>query len=43
MFFSLYVPQKQDWNFSGPFGIYDKAQLRRGLKVYKKYVLVAMG
>ncbi|OPB32083.1 ubiquinol-cytochrome c reductase cytochrome c1 subunit [Bartonella sp. AR 15-3] len=29
MFFSSYVPQKQDWNFSGSFGIYDKVQLRR--------------
>ncbi|AQX27593.1 MULTISPECIES: cytochrome c1 [unclassified Bartonella] len=34
--FPFYVPQKQDWNFSGPFGIYDKAQLRCGFKVYKK-------
>ncbi|WP_019218948.1 cytochrome c1 [Bartonella florencae] len=34
--FPLYVPKKQEWSFSGPFGVYDKAQLRRGLKVYKQ-------
>ncbi|TIU39555.1 MAG: cytochrome c1 [Mesorhizobium sp.] len=25
-----------DWSFTGPFGTYDKAQLQRGLKVYKE-------
>jgi len=30
------IPPKQDWSFSGPFGLYDKAQLQRGLKVYKE-------
>ncbi|EJF97461.1 hypothetical protein MEI_01155 [Bartonella vinsonii subsp. arupensis Pm136co] len=34
--FPLQVPKKQEWSFSGPFGLYDKAQLRRGLKVYKQ-------
>uniref|UniRef100_UPI001ABAF360 cytochrome c1 n=1 Tax=Bartonella raoultii TaxID=1457020 RepID=UPI001ABAF360 len=34
--FPLHVPKKQEWSFSGPFGVYDKAQLRRGLKVYKQ-------
>ncbi|EJF86603.1 cytochrome c1 [Bartonella rattimassiliensis] len=34
--FSLQIPKKQEWSFSGPFGLYDKAQLRRGLKVYKE-------
>ncbi|MCZ2158380.1 cytochrome c1 [Bartonella sp. 220] len=34
--FPLRVPKKQEWSFSGPFGVYDKAQLRRGLKVYKQ-------
>ncbi|VEJ45692.1 cytochrome c1 [Bartonella vinsonii] len=34
--FPLQVPKKQEWSFSGPFGVYDKAQLRRGLKVYKQ-------
>jgi len=28
--------QKQEWSFSGPFGFYDKAQLQRGLKVYRE-------
>ena len=27
-------PPKQDWSFSGPFGRYDQAALRRGLRVY---------
>jgi len=30
------IPQKQIWSFSGPFGLYDKAQLQRGLKVYRE-------
>ncbi|WP_019222352.1 cytochrome c1 [Bartonella rattaustraliani] len=30
------APKKQEWSFSGPFGVYDKAQLRRGLKVYRQ-------
>lgn len=34
--FPLRIPKKQEWSFSGPFGFYDKAQLRRGLKVYKQ-------
>ncbi|GAA4662325.1 cytochrome c1 [Bartonella pachyuromydis] len=34
--FPLHVPKRQEWSFSGPFGVYDKAQLRRGLKVYKQ-------
>ncbi|MBX4335107.1 cytochrome c1 [Bartonella raoultii] len=34
--FPLRPPKKQEWSFSGPFGIYDKAQLRRGLKVYRQ-------
>jgi ubiquinol-cytochrome c reductase cytochrome c1 subunit len=25
-----------DWSFAGPFGTYDKAQLQRGLKVFKE-------
>ncbi|WP_409360837.1 cytochrome c1 [Bartonella heixiaziensis] len=32
----LPVPKKQKWSFSGPFGGYDKAQLQRGLKIYKQ-------
>jgi cytochrome c1 len=29
-------PPRQDWSFSGMFGIYDKAQLQRGFQVYKE-------
>ncbi|PSM18624.1 MULTISPECIES: cytochrome c1 [Nitratireductor] len=29
-------PKELDWSFAGPFGTYDKAQLQRGLKVYKE-------
>jgi ubiquinol-cytochrome c reductase cytochrome c1 subunit len=29
-------PPRQDWTFSGVFGIYDKAQLQRGFQVYKE-------
>jgi ubiquinol-cytochrome c reductase cytochrome b/c1 subunit len=29
-------PPRQQWSFSGPFGIYDQAQLQRGFKVYKE-------
>lgn len=32
--YPLSRPQQQTWSFSGPFGVYDKAQLQRGLKVY---------
>ncbi|MBO6551606.1 MAG: cytochrome c1 [Roseitalea sp.] len=27
-------PREQDWSFAGPFGMYDQAQLQRGLKIY---------
>jgi ubiquinol-cytochrome c reductase cytochrome c1 subunit len=30
------VPPRLDWSFAGAFGHYDKAQLRRGFKVYKE-------
>jgi ubiquinol-cytochrome c reductase cytochrome c1 subunit len=30
------VPPHQEWPFSGVFGTYDKAQLQRGLQVYKE-------
>jgi ubiquinol-cytochrome c reductase cytochrome c1 subunit len=33
--FPILKPVEQDWTFAGPFGTYDKAQLQRGLKVYK--------
>lgn len=29
-------PREQSWSFAGPFGTYDRAQLQRGLKVYKE-------
>ena len=34
--FPILPPQEMSWSFSGPFGTYDKAQLQRGLKVYKE-------
>ncbi|EJF78712.1 Cytochrome b/c1 [Candidatus Bartonella washoeensis] len=34
--FPLRAPKKQEWSFSGPFGVYDKEQLQRGLKIYKQ-------
>lgn len=34
--FPILKPAELDWSFAGPFGTYDKAQLQRGLKVYKE-------
>lgn len=34
--FPIKAPREQKWSFAGPFGTYDKAQLQRGLKVYKE-------
>jgi ubiquinol-cytochrome c reductase cytochrome c1 subunit len=34
--FPMMKPVEQNWSFSGPFGVYDKAQLQRGLKIYKE-------
>jgi ubiquinol-cytochrome c reductase cytochrome c1 subunit len=34
--FPIMKPAELDWSFAGPFGTYDKAQLQRGLKVYKE-------
>jgi len=34
--FPIHKPNEMDWSFHGPFGTYDKAQLQRGLKVYKE-------
>jgi ubiquinol-cytochrome c reductase cytochrome c1 subunit len=34
--FPIHQPKQIDWSFSGPFGTYDRAQLQRGLKVYKE-------
>jgi ubiquinol-cytochrome c reductase cytochrome b/c1 subunit len=30
------APPLQRWSFSGPFGLYDQAQLQRGFKVYRE-------
>ncbi|MFI5015902.1 MAG: cytochrome c1 [Hyphomicrobiales bacterium] len=30
------IPERQSWSFSGPFGIYDTAQLQRGYKIYRE-------
>lgn len=30
------APDRQDWSFAGPFGMYDRAQLQRGFKVYRE-------
>ncbi|ESZ18939.1 ribosomal protein P2 [Mesorhizobium sp. L48C026A00] len=34
--FPIHQPKEMDWSFAGPFGTYDKAQLQRGLKVFKE-------
>lgn len=34
--FPIRHPREESWSFAGPFGTYDKAQLQRGLKVYKE-------
>ncbi len=34
--YPLIKPVEQDWTFEGPFGTYDRAQLQRGLKVYRE-------
>jgi len=34
--YPLIKPVPQDWSFAGPFGTYDRAQLQRGLKVYRE-------
>lgn len=34
--FPILHPKQESWSFAGPFGTYDKAQLQRGLKVYKE-------
>ena len=37
------VPPRQKWSFSGPFGTFDRAQLQRGLKVYREVCQVCHG
>ncbi len=34
--YPIIKPHNLDWSFAGPFGKYDKAQLQRGLKIYKE-------
>jgi ubiquinol-cytochrome c reductase cytochrome c1 subunit len=34
--FPIHKPTEESWSFAGPFGTYDKAQLQRGLKIYKE-------
>ncbi|MFD1747637.1 cytochrome c1 [Rhizobium helianthi] len=34
--FPVLKPKNESWSFAGPFGKYDKAQLQRGLKIYKE-------
>jgi ubiquinol-cytochrome c reductase cytochrome b/c1 subunit len=29
-------PERQPWSFSGPFGLYNRAQLQRGFQVYRE-------
>ncbi|MGQ3674465.1 cytochrome c1 [Xanthobacter sp. TB0139] len=29
-------PERMEWSFAGPFGMYDQAQLQRGFKVFKE-------
>ena len=36
MHFPIHKPTEESWSFAGPFGTYDKAQLQRGLKIYKE-------
>ena len=30
------APPRERWSFSGPFGLYDQAQLQRGFKIYQE-------
>jgi cytochrome c1 len=39
----LPVPPRQTWSFAGPFGHWDRAQLQRGLKVYREVCSVCHG
>jgi ubiquinol-cytochrome c reductase cytochrome c1 subunit len=34
--YPLKHPHQSEWSFAGPFGTWDRAQLQRGLKVYKE-------
>lgn len=32
--YPIHEPKELEWSFAGPFGMYDKGQLQRGLKIY---------
>jgi cytochrome c1 len=36
-------PTRQSWSFWGPFGLYDRGQLQRGLKVYREVCAACHG
>lgn len=36
-------PPKQDWSFAGPFGKFDRAQIQRGLQIYKEVCAACHG
>ncbi len=36
-------PPRQKWSFSGPFGMFDRAQIQRGFKVYREVCSVCHG
>ncbi len=36
-------PTRQSWSFAGPFGLYDRAQLQRGFKVYREVCAACHG
>ncbi len=36
-------PVRQSWSFAGPFGLYDRAQLQRGFKVYREVCAACHG
>lgn len=37
------IPERQKWSFSGPFGTYDRDQLRRGLLIFQMITRSAHG
>lgn len=37
------VPSRQSWSFAGPFGTFDRAQVQRGLHVYREVCSVCHG
>lgn len=37
------TPERLAWSFAGPFGLYDRAQLQRGFKVYREVCSVCHG